>query len=957
MKRVVDYWRIPDDYVRDLGGVHWELEAEALCRTADGTTLAFADEVRLFLEGFLLHRPVIHFGCVILLLDALRQSARPEGPSDCRRLGLASHRTARGYRNAGAFCAILSDGVPSVPDPPAAEHLWQQMEVQIWRVLWPGSTRRGEVPPLSPAEFRAVIGRALARYTDDEIDHWLQHGSGPLKTGGEEVARELLAAKPPSLESILAELIQRPRLAGAVPFVPQITGALCLPPRRLEPNELPQGGYTDVTTRGQFEQLLPGQFALDDLEFLRRFAEKELLYFRREEPQAPVREELIVLLDLGVRTWGPVRLLLAATLFALGKSAAGRKVAFRIATTGVRGTPHDPLTEDREALAGMLEASDLSANPGLALERVLEEPAACLRDVVLLTQPRNLAEFDVTAAARRALPPTRLFAVAADEHGAVEVSEVKHGVPVRLSRFRVDMTPAGPPMPAPHPARDRRSETSQPWKGHVEPVPYPFRFGTDPKRILFNYDFDESGDWLLNASHDGTLHAIRTDGSGFEVLPRAMVEGHVLNVVHAVQGVSGGFVVGAVVRGLVVAAHYDMGSRTCNVHPLGLADPSRPWGWVYFRDLHSVVAHNIVGHESESRTYYALNLASDCDTPPMLCSREPTSLAIQAIERAKKCLWPNTFFKRDREQGDPGAANWIHLNRDTGTVSLGGGGKVMRRFTPLADGKAFLIGCKLLSAGFQEGSILVFFAGQPWPHDTTGRLMLFRLPEGIPIGDYRQPKQYRGYALSRNGGRWAALQDREGRLLLRDTAPGSGARHPLPTGEYPEGVQVELGDYWLAVGSERRKFVFRWDRGRFQVYQGVDQGSFNRIALRAAGLATYGQRATPGRESSPDLDPRVRYLNGINDGLRFVAWAENTLIAGLDRFGEVALFGWEGRLRCMFFVLNRKFAVWMPDGTCFGSAHLLGRSPTPGAPEAIGRALFEATERSKEALPDRGQDP
>ena len=67
---------------------------------------------------------------------------------------------------------------------------------------------------------------------------------------------------------------------------------LTLPPRRFVPQELPVGGYTDIVTRGQIEHLLPTQFALDELEFLRRFAENELLYFRREEP--PKHHRLIL---------------------------------------------------------------------------------------------------------------------------------------------------------------------------------------------------------------------------------------------------------------------------------------------------------------------------------------------------------------------------------------------------------------------------------------------------------------------------------------------------------------------------------------------------------------------------------------------------------------------------------------------------------------------------------------
>ena len=116
------------------------------------------------------------------------------------------------------------------------------------------------------------------------------------------------------------------------------TGALTLPPRRLAQQELPVGGYADVTTRGHVDHILPSQFALDDWDFLRRYAEHELLYFRREEPHEQTRHELVVLLDQGVRTWGDVRLVLGAALLALGKQAVDRKLPFRVATTTSPGS-------------------------------------------------------------------------------------------------------------------------------------------------------------------------------------------------------------------------------------------------------------------------------------------------------------------------------------------------------------------------------------------------------------------------------------------------------------------------------------------------------------------------------------------------------------------------------------------------------------------------------------------
>src|SRR4029077_3385075 len=104
--------------------------------------------------------------------------------------------------------------------------------------------------------------------------------------------------------------------------------------------------------------------------------------------------------------------------------------------------PIAPVQADDDELGRCLEASDLSPNPGLALERVLEEPASASRDVVLLTHPRNLLEEDVRAASLRANRQTRLLALALDGHGSATLSEVRHGVPVALRQFRVDFSAA-----------------------------------------------------------------------------------------------------------------------------------------------------------------------------------------------------------------------------------------------------------------------------------------------------------------------------------------------------------------------------------------------------------------------------------------------------------------------------------------------------------------------------------
>src|SRR5262249_55986740 len=149
-----------------------------------------------------------------------------------------------------------------------------------------------------------------------------------------------------------------------------------------------------------------------------------------------------------------------------------------------------PVEADPETFGRCVEASDLSANPGLALERVLEQRLTGARDVVLLTHPRNLREEEVRAAALCAGKETRLLALALDGHGSASLSKLRHGVPVPLRQFRVDLHAAEPPPPPP------RAASSSPWRGAVDPIGHPFRFGADGAIGPWHFDFDYEGRWL-----------------------------------------------------------------------------------------------------------------------------------------------------------------------------------------------------------------------------------------------------------------------------------------------------------------------------------------------------------------------------------------------------------------------------------------------------------------------------
>src|SRR5262249_27473684 len=151
-------------------------------------------------------------------------------------------------------------------------------------------------------------------------------------------------------------------------------------------------------------------------------------------------------------------------LFALGQLAQRRRLAFRLAVTSDGGASHDPVPMDPAALRELVQTSDLSPHPALALEYLLEEGHDTPRDVVLLPHPFSLADGDVRAAARRVRPDCRLFAVSVDDHSEVQLNEVRHGEPLLRLRFRINWEVQTPVTPAP-PAPPVAEGSSRPWRG------------------------------------------------------------------------------------------------------------------------------------------------------------------------------------------------------------------------------------------------------------------------------------------------------------------------------------------------------------------------------------------------------------------------------------------------------------------------------------------------------------
>jgi hypothetical protein len=925
-----NYLTIPRVYADALGGLRWSKICDAV-EFDDGRTLAVVEQLALVLEGvFSAHPEIPHFAHVLHLLKLTSRGGAvdPKGPTARLHQAFLNGAGPGISRNIGVFFAHLCRRLPHVGAPPqgAAIHLELKR-----RMLFPDAPdpRRSEKPPLGPDKFEQSVAEILYHYDLPTLTHWIRHGVAPADAAGRRLANSL-CEPPHRVEPLTAVLRRRPRLAGAVALAPALDAALSLPPRRRRLDAIPQGGYAGVVTRGDPERLLPSQFALDPIDFVRRFAEHELLYFRREEPHRGDRPLRLVVLDQGVRTWGGVRLALAAAVIALIGKDRRRAGPLRLAVTSADRLPFDPADIAPESLADLLESSDLTSHPADRLNTALVDIAdRGPRDVILLTHPRALREPAVRTAAARCSPTDRLFTLAVDDHGRAELCEWRVGGVVQLRSFRVDLAEravdraaAEPRMPSVALGAPRL------WTGHVEPVAYPFRPGLlgEPAALAF----DAAGEWVAVLGPHGLLHLAKLDGSAPEVLPRPMLGGVVLMTGDTVLGVDGGFVLcGLISRSpgqfqfdssgsptdvltwpMTVAVHYDLMRRHATIHALGTAGTGQR-EWYSFPDLHGV-AMKAAGR------CRAVDLGTGSKYPPDGWERNTIERARQAYDRADALARPLPGISLLAPGQSIAQVRGPWVKCAGGVVWLGNVQPPWPPFIPKSDGRRLLDGVIVGDRAQLAGHTLAFEA-------STGddpQLYLFHGPSGRYLAqfDCGRPLDFR-FKLSPDGRR-LARQTREAAVLVNDTANADRPVAYLGRAKRHSNLSVQLERSWVKVAVGKIVHTFT-----------LDTALMHHSCMRSdENLAAATAHPTTPIPTAFGYDP-LRFL---------VAAARFPWTAVVDAWGQVILLDRTGRAAAYILVRRRLAAIVLPDGTRWGAPALLGGPETPGAGLAVGKALLAA---------------
>ncbi len=161
------------------------------------------------------------------------------------------------------------------------------------------------------------IARVLASSLHDYNAGDLQRR---VRTG---VAVEIVAPEESPLDrpglsaNLLDSLRDDPELSGFARLTRYLMGAVSLP-RSLDSSfDIPTGGVSDISNRGQLDKLLLSELAFDDLTLAVRIASNEAMYIRRESPPNPKAESRAVLIDNCLPMWGIPKLYATAMAMAL----------------------------------------------------------------------------------------------------------------------------------------------------------------------------------------------------------------------------------------------------------------------------------------------------------------------------------------------------------------------------------------------------------------------------------------------------------------------------------------------------------------------------------------------------------------------------------------------------------------------------------------------------------------
>lgn len=135
-----------------------------------------------------------------------------------------------------------------------------------------------------------------------------------------EISNEIIENQEVSTSNdYIQDLIDEPKTFFIGSLITRIWSGLNFPMHHATPSNMPLGGVSDLTNKGDFDKLILSEFANDDNVFISRIANNEALFIKREVPPEADKFQRIILIDNSMKNWGTPKIIAFSTAIAIAK--------------------------------------------------------------------------------------------------------------------------------------------------------------------------------------------------------------------------------------------------------------------------------------------------------------------------------------------------------------------------------------------------------------------------------------------------------------------------------------------------------------------------------------------------------------------------------------------------------------------------------------------------------------
>lgn len=259
------------------------------------------------------------------------------------------------------------------------------------------------IPSMTTESFRvdksrlASAGQLISAIADQDLD--LAALKFRLATGVSRPPQpddDQVGLNSDSFTPIIDQLRDDPELSSIGKTASQVAATMTLPVRPSDHQDLPLGGVSDITNRGNPEKLLATELAADPMMLMARIANGQALYLRRENPPDESERVREILIENSIRTWGQARLRMLSLALGLSHSEQQRRnCSVRVITlAGDEAFEEDLAT--REGVTRHLKRLNPSRHPTGSIASWLSERDESLDEPVIILTENTLNDRQFT---------------------------------------------------------------------------------------------------------------------------------------------------------------------------------------------------------------------------------------------------------------------------------------------------------------------------------------------------------------------------------------------------------------------------------------------------------------------------------------------------------------------------------------------------------------------------------